>query len=308
MPQPHNLIIRVLRKIAAILLVLTVFASTASAAQPRVVFATEHAPEQLSAHERHLLQQTDWVSQLRMSLQQSRTVVVLTRDVEDLESILQEKQLADSDFGASDDSSGFRLNIADSILRPVVKRFDVHTTYEAIPLVDNIFERNDTVTVELAVEVIGIDGTVRFTKAVSDRFSYPSTEATLEQKRRGHFRAAGPVRARSDTIVASLVDAIVTRINPITVLDIQAGYFVVDRGAASGLSAGDRMQVFSSPRQIKHPNTGATQRIPGARVAEATITEVHEDVSFATIAQDAEGGELAEVKVGYILRFIGAQE
>jgi hypothetical protein len=68
------------------------------------------------------------------------------------------------------------------------------------------------------------------------------------------------------------------------------------------------MQVFSSPRQIKHPNTGATQRIPGARVAEATITEVHEDVSFATLVQDAEGGELAEIKVGYILRFIGAQE
>ncbi len=308
MPQPHNLLTKVLRRIAEIFLALAVFASTASAAQPRLVFAAEQTPEQLSAHERHLLQQTDWVSRLQTSLQKSRSIVLLTRDVEDIELILQEKQLAESDLGAGDDSSGFKLDIADSILRPVVKRFDVHTTYGAIPLVDNIFERNDTVTLEFAVEVIGIDGTVRFTKAISDSFSYPSTEATLEQKRSGHFRAAGPVRASSDTIVARLVDAVVTRINPITVLDVQADYFVIDRGVDSGLSTGDRMQVFASPQQIKHPNTGAIQRIPGARIGEATITKVHEDVSFATLVQDAEGGELAEIKVGYILRFIGGQE
>lgn len=290
------------------ILVLTLFALTfladsALSQQPRLVISSVEVPEHLSAHERYLLNELDWVAELRTQLQQSRSVILLARDQKSIESILQEKQLADSDLGRGDDPDRFGLVTGDSILRPIVKKFEVWTNHKPIELLDDVDERTDIVTIEYAIRIMGTDGVERFSKEVSARYDFPTIEETSEEKRRGRFRNAEPLRSRSDALVSELVGAVALRINPITVIDVQESYFVIDRGLDGGITTGDRFQVFAPSKVVEHAVNKRKIRIPGKRIGEAEITEAHDDIAFAKmIVTDASD---PEVGVGYTLRTSG---
>ena len=294
---------RTILTVVTAFLALSALANTASAQQPRVVISSVEIPDRLSAHERYLLKQVDWVTELRNQLQQSRSVILLSRDARSLEAILAEKRLADSDLSRGGSSEQFGLQVGDSILRPIVRKFDVWTNYQPVELLDNVDERTDSVSIEYTIRIVGADGVERFSKDVSTSFEYPAVEETLEEKRQGRFRDVGPLRPRSNAMVSELVAAIALRINPITIVDVQDTYFVIDRGRDSGISAGDRFQVYGSSRVVEHAVNNRKIRIPGARIGEAEITEAHDDIAFARmVVADSEN---PSIEAGFTLRTQG---
>ncbi len=287
---------------ASLLIVVATIAGNVQAQQPRLVITATESPERLSAHERYLLNEIDWVAQLQSELQQSRSVQVLSRDRKDLQMILEEKRLADSSLASGSGSQQFGLQVSDSLLRPSVTRFDVHTSYRPVELLDDVFERVDTATYEFRVEILAADGVEKFTKDVAGSYTWSTLEETLEEKRQGRYRSAAPLRTRTDAAVAEIVSSISTRINPISVVDVHPDYFVIDRGADAGLSEGDRFRVFAESKIVELAN-GSKKRIPGIAVGEAVITEIHDDIAFAKFMTGS--GEEVAIKAGYTLRVTG---
>ena len=289
--------------VAQLILLSAAPGNTAMAQPPGLIIAATEFPDDLSAHGRYLLKELDWVAELESQLQQSRSVVLLTRDAKNIQAILQEKNLAESSLSQGGDSADFGLAVADSILRPVVSRFDVRTRYQSIELLDGVYERTDSLSIEYTIRVFAPNGVERFHKDVAMQYTFPAIEETGPEKRTGRFRAAGSLRARSDALVAELVDAITLRINPMTVIDVQARYFVIDRGRAGGIAAGDRFQVYAPSRVVEHAVNKRKIRIPGKRIGEARITEVHDDIAFASLVAGA--GEKPTIETGYTLRAAG---
>ena len=288
-----------------LLLLVVISASSVYAAQPRLVIAKTEVPQHLSAHGRYLLGQTGWVSRLSLQISKSGSARVLTRDSDDLRVILGEGQLARSSLAAGDGEE-FTLRTADSLLRPIVRRFDVATTYTPVPLVENRFERRDSVSFEYEIRVLGTDGTEKFKKILTGEYHFPEIQETLEQRKQRRFRNPDSLQGVSNGVVDQMVNAIVVRINPITVIAVRDGFFVIDRGEDSGVSPGDRLQVYTESETIVH--NGKRSVIPGQPLAEAKIYEVHEDVSFVRLLQTADDAPEQEVQVGYTLRFPGATQ
>lgn len=285
-------------------LVISLALEPVNAQQPRVVIAAEKIPGSLSAHERYLLSQLDWVGTLESRLQSSRSVQILSRDAYDMRAILEEQRLAESSL-AAESGQQFGLKVSDSVLRPTLVKFDVYTSYQPVELLDDVFERSDSVRFEFKVEVIGVDGAVRFSRNVSGRYAWPTIEESVDEKRQGRYRTAQPLKARTDEAVGEIVDAISIRINPISIVDVNPDYFVIDRGADAGLAIGDQYKVFARSKIVELPN-GTKKRIPGITVGEAVVTEVHEDIAFATFSP-IEGREMG-IEVGFTLRESGASK
>jgi hypothetical protein len=280
--------------LAALLLPLEIWAQVEP---PRVAILALGGLDRLDQRETAMIRQVDVVQQLRERLIDSRSFWVVMRDQQGIDAVLGERDIAAVDDPAKADVLG--LDTADFFLEPTLT-FNLVTSYEPLPLLDDIYQRSDRAEVELAVRVFDDVGNIRFEERVQQSIRYEPIQADEEARRRNGARPVEPVHAAMRSLVGSVVGAIVARINPITVLDVQPLGFIIDRGKNNGFDESTRFMVFGQPRVVVNPNTGEERTIPGARIGEAKVVEIYEDVAELSLVS----GSNSSVTVGAIVRIV----
>jgi hypothetical protein len=268
-------------------------APAAMAAQPpRLVISDLKVPTQLSAQERALLRQLPLVEVISESLTDSRSFRVQVRDDAGVQAILRELQIQKSSVAREGKAKPMGLDAPDYILEPTVTRLRSTTRFEKLELLAGMYTRIDAGDLEMQVRIYDMGGNVVFEETASAIAQYAKQEATEEQKRRGAAPSPAPMLRASRTASGAIVNAIVARINPITVLEVQDKVFIIDRGRNNGFDDKTAFVVYSQPRTIKNPNTGADHTVPGKRIGEARVVAMHEEVSELQFI-DADGAQVA---------------
>jgi hypothetical protein len=90
----------------------------------------------------------------------------------------------------------------------------------------------------------------------------------------------------TDNAIHKVLTALDSRVNPITIYDRYGDVVLINRGKNSGFKIGDKMIVFSQPKDWTNPNTGITSRLPGRRVGVLEISRIDEKSSEAKVITD----------------------
>ena len=274
----------------------------AAAENPRLVITDLEVPRTLSERERSLVRQIDLVQVIREGLLDSSSFRVLVRENKGVQAIIRERQIQDSPLAREGKTTQLGLDSAEYFLEPTLQSFSVRTSYEKLELISGMYERRDSASMQLAVRVFDAGGNSVFEETVSASASYPPREATEADKARATPPDAGPIRKAALRMARGVVDAIVARINPITVVDVQTDAFVIDRGRKNGFDEHTRFIVYGPTRVKKHPERGDEIRLPGERIGEAKLAALFEDRAELTLTS----GDAKKLVDGCIVRI--AQE
>ncbi len=271
----------------------------AQAERPRLAILDLAAATGLNNRETQVAAQVDVVQKLREGLIDSGSFLVVARDDRNLQAIARERVIANAD---SDPAAQVRLGLdtADYYLEPVWSRFDLATSYTEVPLLEGSYDRSDSADLELTARVFDDAGNILFEERVSRIVRYPNIEADEAARTRNAARAIGPIADAAAGLVDDVITAMISRINPIVVLDAQAASFVIDRGKNNGFDKDTRFSVFAQARTVVHPTTGEPRTIPGSRIGEAQVVEIYEEVAELKLVT----GDNSAVPVGAIVRII----
>lgn len=277
------------------------FTSAAGAAEsPRLVITDLKLPRSLSERERNVVRQLDIVQTLREELLDSRTFRVLVRENESVQAILRERQIQGSPLAREGKDDALGLDSAEYFLEPTLQSFSLRTHYEPMPLLPGMYERTDSASMQLAVRVFDGGGNTVFEETVQASAGYPAREATEAEKARSAPRELGPIRKAAKSMTRRVVGAIVARVNPITVIDVQPTVFIIDRGRNNGFDKNTRFAVYAPSRTVVHKVRGDEISVPGRYLGEARLATVFEDVAELKLTE----GELKEVVPGCVVRII----
>lgn len=290
---------------AAVMLLLVaalpfVSAANASDNTPRLVISKLELPANLSARERSVVKQIDFMQLMREALLDSRTFTVLAREDKTVQAIIHEKSVADSTLALDASNTTLGLKVAEYFLQMSLVRFDMHSHYEPMELLTDKYDRRDSVKAELLVLIYDAAGQIKFEERVKHSQNYDPVEADKESMQRNDIRHLSAIRKDAAGLVVAVASAITARINPIVVLDVQNDTLIIDRGKNNGFDEKTRLKVYAKSKQVEHPITGDMRVIPGAYIGEAKIHALHEDVAELSLID----GALTDVEPGAIVRVI----
>jgi hypothetical protein len=287
--------------------------SVVAAEMPRLVIAPLKMPVKLTTVERKLLGEVDLVGIISEGLTDSRSFRIQVRDEAGVQALLHEKQVQASPLargragegerrsavaGSTRSDAAIGLDATNYILEPTLQLFTISTRFEKQELIAGMYDRIDTAQLQLAVRIIDLGGNVVFQETVHANPKFGRREATEEDKRRAQPPPLAPIRDAVTKAARSVVDAIVARINPITVLDVQGKTLVIDRGSKNGFDDNTVFSVYGEARQVANKTTGAMHLIPGRLIGKAKVIALHEDVAELEMTE----GDAAGVTAGAIVR------
>ncbi len=269
-----------LRFALALLLTVTAgFARPALAQSPRLVINDLKVATSLNAQERDLLRQVNLTHVLREGLTDSRSFRVGVRENEGVQAIIREKQIQSSPLAREGKNNKLGLDTPEYFLEPTLQAFSVRTRFEKAELISGMYSRTDSATMQLVVRVFDAGGNTVFEETSNASAAFPRSEASEEDKARAAPPDPAPIIRAARSMARQVVDAIVARVNPITVVDVQPAVFVIDRGRNNGFDKNTHFLVYGPPRMKTIGDTGNTLRVPGEQVGEAELSQLFEDTA-----------------------------
>lgn len=236
---------------------------------------------------------------LSESLTDSRSFQVQVRDNAGVQELLKEREVQRSPLG-SKRKNKFEVNLdtPDYILQPTLQAFSVSTRFEKLDVIAGMYDRIDTGNLQLHVRIIDLRGNVKFEDTARISAKFPRVEATEEQKRNATAPPTKPIRDAAILAAQGVVDSIVARVNPITVLAVHSSELVIDRGRNSGFDEKTIFGVYGPPKTGPHPNTGVMMWVGGEFIGQARVAALHEESTQLEMIK----GDIAKVAVGSIVR------
>jgi hypothetical protein len=270
-----------------------------AAESPRMVITPLHVESPVGSRERALLRVMPLVDVLRHTLTNTHSFRVQVRDDAAVRELIRELQVQQSPLAREGREKRFGLDTPDYILIPTLKSLRTRTEYTKADLIAGMYERRDSGELELHVQVLDLGGTVVFERSAREiiNFGRPR-EATEEQKRANAPPPVGPVRAAAEKASQRLVNALIARTNPITVLRVRGDVLVIDRGAGSGFDQNTVFTVLSPPEEEEHPTTGRKYRISATDFGEARVVRIGDDTAELRLVN----GDATKVPKGSVVR------
>lgn len=292
---------QVLKSVAVIVAALIqLYPQYAFAERHRLVISQYEVANELSSREIQALKQSDLIQLLREAMIDSRSFSVLTRENNTVQAILKERQIQDSPLSRENNEQGLGLDITSYFLQPTIKRFDIVTRYQPMELLKDMYERNDSFYFDFSVRIFDTGGNILFEERVERQHSLKPVEADEAERRRNSVRGMSVIRDEIKEIAREIADAVVARINPIVVLDVQGNAIIIDRGKNNGFDMNTRLAVYGESKTIVHPRTGESRTIPGAYIGDARVSRLYEDIAELQLIE----GSVEAVKIGCIVRII----
>ncbi|MEJ0040432.1 MAG: CsgG/HfaB family protein [Gammaproteobacteria bacterium] len=284
--------------LALLLTVVAVGVRPALAQSPRLVITDLKIATSLDAQEKNLLRQVNLTQVLREGLTDSRSFRVGVRENESVQAILRERQIQGSPLARDGKNDKLGLDTAEYFLEPTLQAFSVRTRFEKAELLSGMYSRTDSATMQLVVRVFDAGGNTVFEETSNGSAAFPRSEASDEDKARAAPPDAAPIVRAARLMARQVIDALIARINPITVVDVQSTVFIIDRGRNNGFDRSTRFMVYGPPRMKTIGDTGNTIRVAGEQVGEAELSELFEDTASLKLTK----GDPHKLAEGCIVR------
>ena len=230
----------------------------------------------------------------------SKKYKVLTRDFGQVEAMMDENNLSNSDLSEDMDSDELKLLNVDLQLIPKITKLKMSTRSVKIPDID-AYENSDSLEMELNIVVIDRKGEVIF-------------ESTKTEKYRRSWGSERKVNRKvpSYKAVSKLADKLISKVlydllnkkaemlnkNFITVVEVNKKTVYLDLGNNTDIQEGDEFPVYREPKIKTIERTGKTRLSYGDKIATVKIDGIYDDGAEAIVTS----GKISKIKEGYVLR------
>ena len=282
-------------------LILCIFTSLhVSAERPRILVSEPVQQESsLSTLERKIIDSAQIQQVLREALIDSRSFRVVARDNDTVQVLLNERDLQDKSIARKGQTNELGLDIADYFLIPSILSFSVHTSYQAIELVDDFIERRDRYAIDVAIKVVDSGGNTVFEERIERSQSFLPREVPSSEKNKNTTCPciSDSLKKEMKSAGKHLAYTLINRINPITVLKVSGKRFQIDRGQNSGFDEATVFEVRSEEEIVVHPRTGEELLVPGIKLGTAKVATFQGSFTELEMTE----GDIASVKPGAIV-------
>ncbi len=239
-------------------------------------------------------------TKIKEAINKSKIFRTLSRDKEQIQQLMQEKQIAQSDISDDYNGNSRRLLLADYILIPKVTKFKLRRTSSKIEYIES-YENRDYVELELSLTLLNKKGEVIFDSLKSDKYNSSwASDKKLKSaipSRKSMFKLAKKVveKAVNDVVNNKLE---ITSTGLITVVDVGKMAIFIDLSNKKDIAVGDEYYVYPEPKIKKMTRTGKKRLSYGSRVAQVTIDALFDDGAEAVVTR----GNIDDIKENFILR------
>ena len=270
-----------LKKITHWLLPIIIFSviTPVYAEAPKISIAPLQIEDSLNYREKKILQQAKVEQALREALIDSGSFTVTARDNKAVQALLKERALSKQSLAREPAGQDIGLDIASYILLPTLEKLNIATRYQPIELVPDYFERTDQAEFQLSIRILDAGGNIRFEQQEAFNLEWGPIETSAEEKAKHQFGHTKKIVKNIHATTRKTIDALSNRINPITVIDVQGGTIIIDRGDNNGFSKGSIFVIRSTPKTVTHPTTGKKFIISAEEIARAEVTQVYQKYS-----------------------------
>ncbi len=262
------------------------FFNPASANKPKASLAPLQIETSIPKSDKALLSRIDVAKRLREALVDSGMFALYSRDSAELKgSIQREKSIAESGLAKNAGDTDYRYSLVSYFFSPKVTTFSAHSRFSPVPFTEGLYDRTDVGAISIALSVMGADGEILFEETSESKFriKYEYESKVAPKGGRPQFSRLEKI---TDNAIHNIVNALDSRVNPITIYDRHGDTVLINRGKNNGFDTGDRLLVFSTPKEWTNPSTGQTRQMTGRQVGEVKISRIYEDSSEAKVLTD----------------------
>jgi len=223
------------------------------------------------------------VGELESALRNTRRFAVYSRQKADIKAIMDEQNLASSDFAKGNAAKEGELRNVSLILIPEVQEFKFYRKSKAIPNIDGKYSRRDRGS--LAVQVKVMDTTTGEIKGVFSLKDSFVTAKKIVNKKWGrpeshHFSKM------AKSIASQFADQLIDRLFPMTVIGASAKQVWIDRGQGSGLKKGDSLNVYRAGEELIDPYTKEVLGSMELYIGKVKVVRVNPKMTIADIKKN----------------------
>jgi hypothetical protein len=262
--------------------------NTAIADKPRASLSRLEISPSIAKSDLKIINQLNIAKKFREGLVDSGLFAVHSRNSRELQDTIQrEKELAESGLAGQQGGSGYQYTLTSYFFIPRIMDFSACSIYSEIPHIKGVYDRKDVGKITLHLTAMGGSDKdeILFEETGTGTFSL-TYEYESDKKPAGGRPAFSRLEKMTGKAIDKILKALDSRVNPITIYHRYKDVVLINRGRNSGFKIGDRMIVFSPPKEWTNPNTGVTSRMPGMNVGEVEITRIDEKSSQAVVVSD----------------------
>jgi len=234
--------------------------------------------------------------ELEAAIQGTRMFLVLSRDKEILQTILEEQDFANSNKAAGDAAFEGELKNADLIFFPEVLAFSFYRTLKEVPNLPGKYKRSDRGSIKMHIRVVN-SRTGTKEKIIRNQVSFQTGSELTSDKSK--IPANGNLTQMILDISAKSADSLVDHLFPMKVIKRNGLKVYLNRGDDGSLKKGMVLNIYNPGEALIDPDTGENLGSAEEYVGQIKIERVNPKFSIAIIQKS----DLAdEIESGFIVR------
>ena len=218
-------------------------------------------------------------NELISSVQSTNKFNILTRKKKNLRDIRSEQQFANSSLSKGGAAKEGQMSASNFVISTEITKFIFYRKNTAIPNISNKYKQKDSGSIKVNVEILDTEsGVLKRTFILKESFS-------LKQKmtnKKTSFPHKSNIDKMYRKIALKMVNELIEYLFPMLVIDIDDENVYLSRGQGSGLSKGDKLNVYHAGKELFDPYTGESLGASERKLGVLKIVEVKPKSSVAT--------------------------
>lgn len=234
--------------------------------------------------------------ELEAAISGTRMFLVLSREQDFLQTILEEQDFANSDKAAGDAAFEGELKNADLIFFPEVLAFSFYRTLKEVPNLPGKYKRSDKGSIKMHIRVVN-SRTGAKEKIIRNQVSFKTGSELTSDKSK--TPANGNLTKMILDLSAKSADSLIDLLFPMKVIKRSGPKVFLNRGDDGGLKKGTILNIYNPGEPLIDPDTGENLGSAEEYVGQIKIERVNPKFSIAIIQKS---DRVDEIESGFIVR------
>ena len=271
--------------------------SVAAAAElPRIAIKPAIIGENVSKYSRKHFDSQALLSEMELSLNNSRKFITLTRDKAKLAALREEQKFANSGLAKGNAAETGQLENANFLIIPNIQNFKFYRKTSNVPNLPNKYFRTDSGSLEVQAQVIDTStGQLKASLYMKSHFGIKREMVNSK----GGVPNSSYFSRMSKEVAAKMTDQLVDLVFPMKVVKVKDNQLTINRGKDGGLKKNMKLVLFKVEEELFDPDTGLSLGKDETYIGDVKVIRVKPKFSVVKILKlDSE----EEVSVGDIIR------
>jgi len=270
-----------------LLVFLAIYSVTALAVleKPKVAIKEPVVSSKLSKFTQQSLRLNLIVGELEAALRNTRKFEVYSRQKAEIAAIMDEQNLASSDFAKGNAAKDGELNNVSLILIPEVREFKFYREARAVPNIEGKYSRKDSG--RLVVQIKVLDTATGEIKGV---FSLKDSFATAKQivNKKGGRPETVYFSKMAKSIAGQFANKLIDRLFPMIVIKAGGEQVWINRGQDGGLKKGQALNVYRAGEELIDPYTKEVLGSAEVYLGQIKVIRINPKFTIAKIKKSSE--------------------